>query len=93
MHNQSSVPSARRDAKRGETSGKRDLMTRFDGVIIGAGHNSLTLGAYLARCGLKIGVFERSPGSAAAVRPRSQSCPASAATCIRISTSAFRKRR
>jgi phytoene dehydrogenase-like protein len=34
-------------------------MATFDGVIIGAGHNGLTLGAYMARCGLKIGVFER----------------------------------
>ena len=34
-------------------------MTKFDGVIVGAGHNGLTLGAYMARCGLKIGVFER----------------------------------
>ena len=33
-------------------------MTTFDGVIIGAGHNGRTLGT-MARCGLKIGVFER----------------------------------
>ncbi len=31
----------------------------FDAVIIGAGHNGLTLGAYLARSGLSVGVFER----------------------------------
>ncbi len=31
----------------------------FDVVIIGAGHNGMTLGAYLARCGLSVGVFER----------------------------------
>jgi phytoene dehydrogenase-like protein len=31
----------------------------FDAVIVGAGHNGLTLGAYLARSGLSVGVFER----------------------------------
>lgn len=31
----------------------------FDVVIIGAGHNGMTLGAYLARCGLSVGIFER----------------------------------
>src|SRR3989337_787009 len=31
----------------------------FDAVIIGAGHNGLTLAAYLARAGLSVGVFER----------------------------------
>ena len=34
-------------------------MTDFDGVVIGAGHNGLTLAAYLVRAGLKIGVLER----------------------------------
>ena len=34
-------------------------MSRFDGVIIGAGHNGLTLGAYLARAGMKVCVLER----------------------------------
>jgi phytoene dehydrogenase-like protein len=36
-------------------------MASFDGVVIGAGHNGLTLAAYLARTGLKIAVLERNP--------------------------------
>ena len=31
----------------------------YDAVIIGAGHNGLCLAAYLARAGLKVGMFER----------------------------------
>lgn len=31
----------------------------FDAVVIGAGHNGLTLAAYLARSGLTVGVLER----------------------------------
>ncbi len=31
----------------------------FDAIIIGAGHNGLTLAAYLARTGLSVAVFER----------------------------------
>jgi phytoene dehydrogenase-like protein len=34
-------------------------MQSFDGVVIGAGHNGLTLAAYLSRVGLKIAVLER----------------------------------
>jgi phytoene dehydrogenase-like protein len=34
-------------------------MDSYDGVVIGAGHNGLTLAAYLSRAGLKIGVVER----------------------------------
>ena len=31
---------------------------RFDGIIIGAGHNGLIAAAYLAKAGLKVAVFE-----------------------------------
>lgn len=31
----------------------------YDAVIIGAGHNGLCLAAYLARAGIKVGIFER----------------------------------
>jgi phytoene dehydrogenase-like protein len=34
-------------------------MASFDGIVIGAGHNGLTLAAYLARAGMKIAVLER----------------------------------
>lgn len=34
-------------------------MSNFDGVIVGAGHNSLVLAAYLTKLGLKIAVLER----------------------------------
>src|SRR5258708_25484494 len=36
-------------------------MAGFDAVIIGAGHNGLTLGAYMSRAGLTVCVLERSP--------------------------------
>jgi phytoene dehydrogenase-like protein len=34
-------------------------MATYDGVIVGAGHNGLTLGAYMARAGLRVAVLER----------------------------------
>ncbi|HLY76838.1 MAG TPA: NAD(P)/FAD-dependent oxidoreductase, partial [Thermoplasmata archaeon] len=36
-------------------------MSDFDVAILGAGHNGLTCGAYLARAGLKVCVLERRP--------------------------------
>ena len=36
-------------------------MNEFDAVVIGAGHNGLTNGAYLAKSGLKVAVLERNP--------------------------------
>jgi phytoene dehydrogenase-like protein len=36
-------------------------MAKFDGIIIGGGHNGLTLGAYMSRAGLKVCVLESQP--------------------------------
>src|SRR5712691_9328614 len=36
-------------------------MATYDGVVIGAGHNGLTLAAYLSRAGLNVAVVERNP--------------------------------
>ncbi len=36
-------------------------MADFDVVIVGAGHNGLTCGAYLARAGMKVAIVERRP--------------------------------
>ena len=41
-----------------KTCGRLRMQT-YDGVVIGAGHNGLTLAAYLARAGMKIAVLER----------------------------------
>lgn len=42
-----------------ELATEQSMTDSYDAVIIGAGHNGLTLAAYLARCGLSVGVFER----------------------------------
>ena len=34
-------------------------MAKYDGIIIGAGPNGLTMGAYLAKAGLKVLLLER----------------------------------
>ena len=34
-------------------------MAKYDGIIIGAGPNGLTTGAYLAKAGLKVLLLER----------------------------------
>jgi len=36
------------------------MRTRYDAIVIGAGHNGLVAASYLARRGLSVAVFERS---------------------------------
>lgn len=45
-------------------------MTRYDVIVVGAGHNGLTTAAFLAKAGLKVLVLERNPwiGGAAVSR-------------------------
>ncbi len=43
----------------GSSAGQRVPLAEFDIVVIGGGHNGLTLAAYLAKAGLSVGVFER----------------------------------
>jgi phytoene dehydrogenase-like protein len=35
------------------------MTDRYDVAIVGAGHNGLICGCYLAKAGLKVAVFER----------------------------------
>lgn len=36
-------------------------LERFDGIVIGGGHNGLTCAAYMAKAGLRVAVVERNP--------------------------------
>jgi phytoene dehydrogenase-like protein len=40
-------------------SSRKPPAQAFDAIVIGAGHNGLTCACYLAKSGLKVGVFER----------------------------------
>ena len=53
---------------------------RFDGIIIGAGHNWLITAAYLAKAGLKVAVFEGRPNVGGRSRPRRSRPPVSNTT-------------
>ena len=44
------------------------VMTDYDGIILGAGHNSLILHAYLARCGLRVLSLEQNPVAGGGLR-------------------------
>jgi phytoene dehydrogenase-like protein len=48
---------------------------RYDAVIIGGGHNGLCAAAYLARAGLKVGVFESRHEEAGAVHTSEATVP------------------
>src|SRR3972149_6159415 len=47
----------------------------YDAVIIGSGHNGLCTAAYLARSGLKVGVFERRHEAAGGVHTEEATVP------------------
>ena len=42
-----------------EVSGKNGKAGRYDAIVVGAGHNGLTAGAYLAKAGLKTLIVEK----------------------------------
>src|SRR4051794_36996479 len=54
-----------------------NCMATFDGVVVGAGHNGLTLAAYLARAGMKIAVVERNGKTGGGTSPEKPPPPGS----------------
>ena len=37
------------------------MRDRYDAVVLGGGHHATIIACYLARAGLRVGVFERAP--------------------------------
>ena len=59
----------------------------YDGIILGTGHNSLILQAYLCRAGLRVISLDRNTVPGAACAPKSgRSAPDSCTTPIRSTT-------
>ncbi len=69
------------------------MTKKYDAIVIGAGHNGLTNGAYLAKAGLKVLVVEKNDfiGGATVSLPSTRTgciptAPTCAACCARKST-------
>lgn len=50
---------ARLRVQHARTTGNNDMQNDVDGIILGTGHNSLVLQAYLTRCGLRVLSLDR----------------------------------
>lgn len=57
--------------------------SRYDAIVVGAGHNGLVCAAYLARAGWKTLVVERNERMGGAVMSGRSSGPASSTTSTR----------
>jgi phytoene dehydrogenase-like protein len=60
----------------------------FDAVIVGAGHNGMTLGAYLARAGMSVAIFERRHEDGGGANTEEATVPGF--SCLPITTSSSR---